>query len=118
MRFIYGSAQQLGPHCVVDLPSRTLLDYALATGSDHQLDAQSVALWNTTVTFHGLSRSRASALCVFNNITHSVEKVTECWTFSLRCTPAMAAGVTDRLWEVSDLVALLEADERGLERAA
>ena len=24
----------------------------------------------------------------------------------------MAAGVTDRLWEVSDLVALLEADER------
>ena len=37
---------------------------------------------------------------------------------SLRTTPAMAAGVTDRLWEVSDLVALLEADERGLERAA
>ena len=29
-----------------------------------------------------------------------------------------AAGVTDRLWEVSDLVALLEASERGLERAA
>jgi IS1 family transposase len=37
---------------------------------------------------------------------------------TLRMTPAMAAGVTDRLWEVSDLVALLEADERGLERAA
>lgn len=37
---------------------------------------------------------------------------------SLRTTPAMAAGVTDKLWEVSDLVALLEADERGLERAA
>ncbi len=37
---------------------------------------------------------------------------------TLRCTPAMAAGVTDRLWDVSDLVALLEADERGLERAA
>jgi hypothetical protein len=33
-------------------------------------------------------------------------------------TPAMAAGVTDRLWEVSGLVALLEAPERGLERAA
>jgi hypothetical protein len=30
----------------------------------------------------------------------------------------MAAGVTDRLWEVSDLVGLLEADELGLERAA
>jgi hypothetical protein len=37
---------------------------------------------------------------------------------TLRCTPAMAAGVSDRLWEVSDLIALLEADERGLERAA
>ena len=34
---------------------------------------------------------------------------------SLRCTPAMAAGVTNRLWEVSDIVALLpepEAKER------
>jgi hypothetical protein len=37
---------------------------------------------------------------------------------TLRTTPAMAAGVTDRLWEVSDLVAMLQADERGLERAA
>ena len=37
---------------------------------------------------------------------------------TLRVTPAMAANVTDRLWEVSDLVAMLEADERGLERAA
>ncbi len=37
---------------------------------------------------------------------------------TLRVTPAIAAGVTDRLWELSDLVALLEAEERGLERAA
>jgi len=37
---------------------------------------------------------------------------------SLRCTPAMAAGVTKRLWEVSDLVELLETEERGVERAA
>jgi hypothetical protein len=37
---------------------------------------------------------------------------------TLRITPAMAAGVTDRVWEVSDVVALLEASERGLERAA
>ena len=30
---------------------------------------------------------------------------------TLRMSPAMAAGVTDRLWEVSDLVAVLEAAE-------
>ena len=37
---------------------------------------------------------------------------------TLRCSPAMAAGVTDRLWEVSDLVALLEAEETEAQRAA
>jgi IS1 family transposase len=37
---------------------------------------------------------------------------------TLRVSPAMAAGVTDRLWEVSDLVALWEECERRLERAA
>jgi len=30
---------------------------------------------------------------------------------SLRMTPAMAAGVTDKLWEISDIVALIEAKE-------
>ncbi len=36
---------------------------------------------------------------------------------TLRVSPAMAAGVTDRLWDASDLVGLLEAEERA-ERAA
>ena len=30
---------------------------------------------------------------------------------TLRCTPAMRAGVTDRLWKISDLVELLEISE-------
>jgi hypothetical protein len=37
---------------------------------------------------------------------------------SLRMTPAMAAGVTDRLWDVADLVSLWEQYERRAERAA
>jgi len=36
---------------------------------------------------------------------------------TLRVTPAMAAGVTDRLWEVSDLVDLWEAEERAKQAA-
>jgi hypothetical protein len=30
---------------------------------------------------------------------------------SLRVTPAMAAGVSDRLWEINDIVALVEKAE-------
>lgn len=37
---------------------------------------------------------------------------------TLRTTPAMAAGVADRLWEVSDLVATREAEERREDIAA
>jgi len=37
---------------------------------------------------------------------------------TLRTSPAMAAGVTDRLWSVADLVALWESEERREERAA
>jgi len=37
---------------------------------------------------------------------------------TLRVTPAMAAGITDRLWEVAGLVAAWEGSERRMERAA
>ena len=36
---------------------------------------------------------------------------------TLRVTPAMAAGVTDRLWEISDVVKVLE-DWEGQQRQA
>src|SRR6266496_2723107 len=35
---------------------------------------------------------------------------------TLRTTPAMAAGVTKRLWEIGDIVDLLEAWEKKAER--
>jgi IS1 family transposase len=37
---------------------------------------------------------------------------------TLRVTPAMAAGVTDRLWEISDVVGILEAWEAAERKAA
>jgi IS1 family transposase len=37
---------------------------------------------------------------------------------TLRMTPAMAAGVSNRVWEIADIVTLLEADEQEMERAA
>ena len=30
---------------------------------------------------------------------------------TLKCTPAMAAGVTTKLWEMTDVVAMMEAEE-------
>jgi len=37
---------------------------------------------------------------------------------TLRMSPSMAAGVTDRLWDVNELVALWEQYERREERVA
>jgi IS1 family transposase len=50
------------------------------------------------------------------NHAHSMALFTTYYNFvrihkTLRVTPAMAAGVSERLWEVSDIVALLEASE-------
>lgn len=34
----------------------------------------------------------------------------------LRTSPAMAAGVSDRLWEIGDIVSLVEAEEAKVDR--
>jgi len=60
---------------------------------------------------NGFSRKiEHHAAIALNYFTYNFIKIHR----TLRVTPAMAAGLTDRLWEVSDLVALLEAIERGL----
>jgi 3-methyladenine DNA glycosylase/8-oxoguanine DNA glycosylase len=50
------------------------------------------------------------------NHAHSVALFTTYYNFvrihkTLRTSPAMAAGVTDRLWEIGDIVALVEATD-------
>jgi hypothetical protein len=37
---------------------------------------------------------------------------------TLRMTPAMAAGVSDKLWEIADIVALIDAKEPRSQRCA
>jgi len=55
------------------------------------------------------------------NHAHSVALFTTYYNFvrihqTLRVTPAMAARVTDRLWEIGDIVALIEATEAPAKR--
>jgi hypothetical protein len=56
------------------------------------------------------------------NHAHSVALFVMYYNFvrihkTLRTTPAMAAGVTDRLWEIGDIVDVLEAWEASRPRA-
>ena len=50
-----------------------------------------------------MAREEAGVHCTFYNFV--------CIHKTLRVTPAVAAGLTDRLWDVRDIVALVEAAE-------
>jgi hypothetical protein len=66
---------------------------------------------------NGFSRKleNQAAATALNYFAHNFIRIHR----TLRTSPAMAAGVTDRLWEVSDLVALWESyEQRRAERAA
>jgi hypothetical protein len=66
---------------------------------------------------NGFSRKLANhaAATALNYFAYNFIKIHR----TLRTSPAMAAGVTDRLWSVEDLVALWEAyEQRRAERAA
>ena len=66
---------------------------------------------------NGFSRELANhaAATALNYFAYNFIKIHR----SLRTSPAIAAGVTDRLWSVEDLVALREAcEQRRAERAA
>lgn len=57
------------------------------------------------------------------NHAHSVALFAMYYNFvrihkTLRTTPAMAAGVTKRLWEIGDIVDIIEAFETAQKRAA
>jgi hypothetical protein len=65
---------------------------------------------------NGFSRKLANhaAAVALNYFAYNFIKIHR----TLRMSPAMAAGVTSKLWDVQDLVALWESYERRAERAA
>jgi hypothetical protein len=65
---------------------------------------------------NGFSREieNHAAAVALNNFANNSVRIHR----TLRMSPAMAAGVTDRLFAVSDLVTSLEAEERETDRAA
>ena len=71
---------------------------------------------NLTMRMHMRRFTRYGFSMKIENHIHSMALFTTYYNFvrihkTLRVTPAMAAGVSDRLWEVLDIVALVEAAE-------
>lgn len=70
------------------------------------------------VTLGSATGSRANFRITRQRSRSTISRIISCGFTGLRVTPAMAAGVTNRLFEVSHLLALLEAEEKAAERAA
>jgi hypothetical protein len=60
------------------------------------------------------SKRRPAAAVALNYFSYNFIQIHR----TLRTSPAMAAGVTDKLWRVADLVALWESEEQEGKRAA
>ena len=83
---------------------------------DHNTHNHSMAIFGSGQ-LYGFSRQlrNHAAAPALNYFAYNFIKIHR----TLRMSPAMAAGVTDRLWSVEDLVALWEAyEQRRAERAA
>ena len=61
---------------------------------------------------NGFSKSRYShrLACAVHFVHYNFARIHS----SLRVTPAMAAGLTDHVWELSEIIALLETEEAAL----
>ncbi len=68
--------------------------------------------FHTATTWEGSGLQNHAAATALNHFAYNFIKIHR----TLRVSPAMAAGVADRLWDVADLVALLESYERRAER--
>ena len=89
------------------------LGSALPTGSEKPLTRCAVRRFPKRPGFYRKLENHATAVAL-NYFAYNFIKIDR----RLRMTPAMAAGVTDRIWDVNDLVVLWEAYERRAERVA
>ena len=84
------------------------------TPEEQGKDPAAVALGRKGGLKGGLARAESLSPGERKKIAQEAAKKLWDNTRTLKVTPAMAAGVTDRLWEVSDMVEVLEAWEASL----
>jgi hypothetical protein len=110
----YSPAQCIGSQSAV-VTGRPDLNHIRTSYVERQNWSVRTAMRRYTRLSNGFSRKieNHAAAVALNYFAYKFIKIHR----TLRVSPAMAAGVTDHLWEVSDLVDLWESEERE-ERAA